>query len=87
MSLFSLIALAFGMMAASADRVPMPAYALIAVARASRRASRPIERRERVRAAHDQRRAARPRVSVRPLLQVVALLAGTAAPRAPGARA
>jgi hypothetical protein len=48
MTLFSFIALAFGMTAAVADRAPRPGIALIAVARASRASAR-VEQRAGVR--------------------------------------
>lgn len=84
MTLFSFIALAFGMAAAAADRVPRPNAALIAVARASRASARVDERRG-VRASFPAVRHARVRCDHRPLRRLVSPSRGAAAARAPGA--
>ena len=83
MTFFSLIALAFGMMAAAADAaVPRPSFASIAVERrAARRRARGVA------VVHAVVRVARPK---KPLCQPIALrrivapLTGAATPRAPG---
>jgi hypothetical protein len=84
MSLFSLLALAFGMVAATADRVPRPAFALIAVS-GSRASARRMQRRTAVRTVryvehpvlvHLGQRLAGPRLLP---------LRGSVAARAPGA--
>lgn len=83
MTLFSFLALAFGMAAATADRVPRQAVVLIAVARASR-ATRRVEERVAVRTTFPAARHARVRWNRRPLRRLLPPLRGTAAARAPG---
>ncbi|HJQ38623.1 MAG TPA: hypothetical protein VKB93_15910 [Thermoanaerobaculia bacterium] len=83
MSLFSLLALTFGMVAAAAERIPRPAFALIAVS--GKRASvRRIEKRQVV----EERRSRLSRTGriARPPLvrRLITPLRGTAAARAPG---
>ena len=84
MTLFSFIALAFGMAASAADRAPRPNVALIAVARASSRASARIEQRVGVRTPFPAVRHARVRGDHRPLRRLVLPLRGAVAARAPG---
>jgi len=84
MTLFSFIALALGMAAATADRVPRQTVALIAVARASRAAAR-VDERTAVRTPSPAVRHARVRPNHRALRPLVAPLRGAAAARAPGA--
>lgn len=83
MSLFSLLALTFGMVAAAVDRGPRPAFALIAVS--GRRASlRSVEQRP---AVEDDRRSRPPRAGriVRsPVVRLLEPLRGASAARAPG---
>lgn len=83
MSLFSLLALTFGMVAAAAERVPRPAFALIAVS-GSRRSTRQLERRPAIRAARSAERPLRIAVNQRSLRRLVEPLRGAAAARAPG---
>jgi len=85
MTFFSFIALALGMAAATADRAPRQAVALIAVARGSRRATVCVEARPAVRASFPPARHPRVRAGHRPLRRLTAPLRGAAAPRAPGA--
>ena len=83
MTLFSFLALALGMAAATADRVPRQAVVLIAVAKASRSARR-VEQRVAVRRTFPVVRPARVRWDNRPLRRLLPPLRGTAAARAPG---
>jgi hypothetical protein len=83
MTLFSFIALAFGMAAAAADRAPRPGVALIAVARASRASAR-VDERAAVRTSRPAARHARVRADHRPLRRIAAPTRGAAAARAPG---
>jgi len=83
MSLFSLLALAFGMVAASADRAPRPAFALIAIS--SRRAARRIERRAVVRTTRVFEKPVLVRLGDRPASPRLTPLRGSIAARAPGA--
>lgn len=83
MTFFSLIALAFGMMAAAADAaVPRPALAAIrferrrAVRRAVSSGSARVQQRE---------RASKPRVMAVSFRRLLAPLTGAASPRAPAA--
>lgn len=84
MTLFSFIALALGITAATADRVPRANVALIAVTSASRAADR-VEVRSTVRTPSRVARHARARWDHRPLRPIVPPLRGAAAARAPGA--
>ncbi|HYR28835.1 MAG TPA: hypothetical protein VEU30_10240 [Thermoanaerobaculia bacterium] len=88
MTFFSFLALALGMAAATADRVPRQTVVLIAVARGSRRAAAVrVEERVAARVSFPPARHSRVRVAVhRPLRRLMAPLRGTAAPRAPGAQ-
>lgn len=85
MTLFSLLALAFGMMTAAADAVvPRRSLAAIAVQRGSRRAVRRVH--PGVASARAiARDRNRPRLQFRtsPLRRIIAPLAGAATPRAP----
>lgn len=85
MTLFSFIALALGMAAATADRVPRTVAPLAAVARASRASARAEERRTAVRTVSWPERSARVRCDARPLRRPVPPLRGGVAARAPGA--
>ncbi len=82
MTLLSFIALAFGMAAATADRVPRTGAALIAVARGSRAAAR-VEERAAVRTP-TRVRAARVRSDRQGFRRPVSPLRGSTAARAPG---
>ena len=84
MSLFSLLALAFGMVAATADRVPRPAFPLIAVS-GSRAAARRMERRAAVRTVRPAEQPVRVLRIDRPVVARIEPLRGTFAARAPGA--
>lgn len=86
MTLFSLLALAFGMMTAAADAaVPRRSFAAIAVQRGSRAARRAHPGVAAARAMARERRQPRPRFHVSPLRRITAPLSGAATPRAPGA--
>jgi hypothetical protein len=85
MNLFSLLALTFGMVAAAAERIPRPAFALIAVS--GKRSS--VRRMERRRAVVEDRRSrlsgsSTGRIACPPLVRLITPLRGTAAARAPG---
>ncbi|MDQ3279824.1 MAG: hypothetical protein M3Q69_00260 [Acidobacteriota bacterium] len=85
MTLFSLIALAFGMMASAADAaMPRPAFAAIAIHRGSRPSRRVVRAASRVIAT--TRSETRRRNALRPLRRMLAPLTGAAAPRAPASR-
>ena len=84
MTFATLIALAFGMMAAAAEAaVPRPAFAAIRLERRSRAIRRAVA----VASARTQQRerAAKPRVVVAPFRRILAPLTGAASPRAPAA--
>jgi hypothetical protein len=83
MTLLSFIALALGMAAATADRIPRPNMARVAVTRASRASAR-VEQRPTVRTPAPAVRHARLRGDSRPQRRPVAPLRGAAAARAPG---
>ena len=83
MSLFSLLALTFGMVAAAAERVPRPAFALIAVS-GSRSSARRMERRPVMVEGRRTRPSRTGRIACPPLVRLIAPLRGTAAARAPG---
>lgn len=85
MTLFSLIALAFGMMAAAADAaVPRTSFAAVAVQGGSRRAMRRgLPGSASARAIARDRQQARPRFRTSPLRRIIAPLTGAATPRAP----
>ena len=84
MTLFSFIALALGMVAATADRVPRTGVALIAVARGSRATAQRLEQRTAGRTPTPAARPARIRPDHRPLRPPVSPLRGSVAARAPG---
>ena len=84
MTLFSFIALALGMAAATAERVSRPTAALVAVSRASRASAR-VEQRAAVRTSFPAVRQARAANGHRPLRRLASPLRGVAAARAPGA--
>lgn len=84
MTLFSFIALALGMAAATADGAARPNVALFAVARASRASARRVEPRVVVRTSAPRVRPARVLCDSRPLRRLLPPLRGTAAARAPG---
>jgi len=83
MSLFSLFALTIGMVAAAAERVPRPAFAMIAVS-GSRSSARQMEPRRAIRTAPAAERPLRVAFNPRPLRRLVAPLRGVSAARAPG---
>ena len=84
MSLFSLLALTFGMVAAAAERVPRPAFALIVVS-GKRSSARQIERRSAVVEDRRSRLSRTGRIACPPLVRrLIAPLRGAAAARAPG---
>jgi hypothetical protein len=84
MTLFSFIALALGMAAATAERVPRQTAVLIAVSRASRASAR-VEQRTAVRTTFPAVRFARAAHGHRPLRRLMSPLRGESAARAPGA--
>jgi hypothetical protein len=85
MTLFSLIALAFGMMASAADAaMPRPTFAAIAIQRGSRASRRVVRRASRGVAANHAH--ARRGIAVLPLRRMFAPLTGAASPRAPAVR-
>jgi len=83
MSLFSLFALTFGIVAAAAERRPRPAFALIAVS-GPRRAASQMQRRRVVVEDRRSRLSRTGRIACPPLVRLIAPLRGTAAARAPG---
>jgi hypothetical protein len=83
MSLFSLFALTFGIVAAAAERRPRPAFALIAVS-GYRSTARRMERRPAVAGDRRSRLSRTGRIACSPLVRLIAPLRGTAAARAPG---
>jgi len=84
MSLFSLLALTFGMVAAAAERIPRPAFALIAVS-GSRSSARRIERRPAAVLNRRSRLVRTGRIASPPFVRrLIAPLRGAAAARAPG---
>ena len=85
MTLFSLIALAFGMMAAAADgAVPRTSFASISVQRGPRRAERrAFPGVASARGITRDRNQPRPQFRTSPLRRIIAPLTGAATPRAP----
>jgi len=83
MSLFSLLALTFGMVAAAAERVPRPAFALIAVS-GRRSSARKIEQRPAVMEDRRPRLSRTGRTACLPHVKRIEPLRGAAAARAPG---
>jgi hypothetical protein len=83
MSLFSLLALTFGMVAAAAERIPRPAFALIAVS-GSRSSARRIQRRPATVLNRRSRLSQTVRIASPPLARLIAPLRGVPAARAPG---
>lgn len=82
MTFFSLIALAFGMIAAADAAVPRPAFAAMAIQRRSRAARRAVRGAATVRNEHG-RDEGRPRFRTVAIRRILAPLTGAAAPRAP----
>jgi hypothetical protein len=84
MTLVSLIALAFGMMAAAADAaVPRPAFASIRLERRSRAIRRAVASGSP--RTQPRERLSKPRFMAAPCRRIIAPLSGAASPRAPAA--